>query len=1237
MGKLHFKREYDIDTKARPAYVLWQIGLGDVVSTSLGSAATRMSSAAILADYDKRWAQSLGSERCPPILGLAPLSNDESDLLSRLVEEHLKELRWRGSESRFGLLIDLLRFWPAVTSVWLARKAGEAYDSGKFWDLFETQIGVPIQVSQRSEFAEWFQRSCSLVMSNYVRPSSLVAFKYVEAFLFQAGLPLCHCERFADCLRDVERRYGLADPRDADAGEEVRETLLLSSSFRVAPPMLRRAVQGPAGALICRAALEVLCDVKATEINPGLRQALERAFANVSPSNIQRSARPPHLRLSEDLSCLEIVGPKQESALIGQSGLSWVVNGERYPTAAWDEFVYTVRDESTVTVDLIGLRQRQSLSRTFSLSPNDMAQPFLVFDFVTRRSLKYEPGATVHLKSSSYWLFHPAAYRLEPSSHRFEWLNGATAVSLLELQPSLEVRLVGASRWTFKGNESPYCEIPSESLVTDDGVQIHYNWHEPIEVWLPVEGGDETDTEGWSLEIQGTAKWPLTGQARLGHVTTCRVDVSRFLSQLVPGLHFLQITVSYRGRRPEFVSRFWYWAGLVNYTEGISFRVSAPPRNLLPDQCQGFEISCNLITHKQFYSPRHILTFDIGGDANQFRWTQTGVFLESFEKRAGHVSPLQERTLGETFSASIDSHTYLRLWHVPCSPFNVIVNQQVVQSLPPLKARPWMDVSLAHLSTLFPNGGEIVLKSHAHETMVAKFTRPLVPTRVEAGASLENNWIQFAFPEDVQYVRPRVCDIASAQFIDIAGQELNSAGGSIFKVAGFPPIECARRGMESAARDHSGDRPRDVVADHKQIELRVPTTGWPPGLWFIELEVRQSESDEWQIIKTSSGARIPHLVAVMGSGADDIRSRIVLAGCHAERSHSLTGMHIQKLNPPLAECDDLLADIAQLVANGFAPQVRSKFIWLEQLFHTLGRFIGKKIAFGDKFDTAKLLNLACIATSHETETSSPLKRSLFVTVPELLALPADHYVGVSAGHPIGQALRWCYEISVHDLVFEAFRHLLEAAYENPRAAPSCVEVLRNFRNFSRIVATDPRVLTEDFGWFDYAQYFYETIGDLSSLQPQTDWDPRSALSRRHVEWALGRLRDRRWTTLGDKGLGSVNALLHTAPKFRTWLRNILDDLPIMPPSVWKMPWLSVSFDDDLMENCCHFASVFALSARAAGFGWLSFQDVIDWLTEQNTETGTEDSALAALVGMAPELFGYYLMFWELMIRSHPHV
>ena len=90
-------------------------------------------------------------------------------------------------------------------------------------------------------------------------------------------------------------------------------------------------------------------------------------------------------------------------------------------------------------------------------------------------------------------------------------------------------------------------------------------------------------------------------------------------------------------------------------------------------------------------------------------------------------------------------------------------------------------------------------------------------------------------------------------------------------------------------------------------------------------------------------------------------------------------------------------------------------------------------------------------------------------------------------------------------------------------------------------------------------------------------------------------------------------------------------------SSWNHPWLSVHFPNDaLMENCVRFASLFALAARAAGAGWLRFEDVMGWLLSQSSTPQSSEKAIATLVGMAPELFGYYLMFWELMIRTYPH-
>jgi hypothetical protein len=86
--------------------------------------------------------------------------------------------------------------------------------------------------------------------------------------------------------------------------------------------------------------------------------------------------------------------------------------------------------------------------------------------------------------------------------------------------------------------------------------------------------------------------------------------------------------------------------------------------------------------------------------------------------------------------------------------------------------------------------------------------------------------------------------------------------------------------------------------------------------------------------------------------------------------------------------------------------------------------------------------------------------------------------------------------------------------------------------------------------------------------------------------------------------------------------------------MWHQPWLQVSLPDRaLMENCSRFASVFALSARASAAKWLKFEDATRWLVEHGDH---REQTITAMVGLAPELLGFYLMFWELMVRTYPH-
>jgi hypothetical protein len=154
-----------------------------------------------LRDLEEKWRDFLQSDASPPVLGLAPVPESEIRSISAAVHCYVPNDR---TNVRFQHLLEFLHDYPATAAVWLTRQAAEAYDFGTFWRHFEEQIGFTIPSVRREELAVNFSRACRRVMLNYIEPRHRAANIHVEPFLFQARLPLCHCSRFADLVRDVE-------------------------------------------------------------------------------------------------------------------------------------------------------------------------------------------------------------------------------------------------------------------------------------------------------------------------------------------------------------------------------------------------------------------------------------------------------------------------------------------------------------------------------------------------------------------------------------------------------------------------------------------------------------------------------------------------------------------------------------------------------------------------------------------------------------------------------------------------------------------------------------------------------------------------------------------------------------------------------------------------------------------------------------------------------------------------
>ena len=317
---------------------------------------------------------------------------------------------------------------------------------------------------------------------------------------------------------------------------------------------------------------------------------------------------------------------------------------------------------------------------------------------------------------------------------------------------------------------------------------------------------------------------------------------------------------------------------------------------------------------------------------------------------------------------------------------------------------------------------------------------------------------------------------------------------------------------------------------------------------------------------------------------------------------------------------ELLAELIALRQRGVASAAQQDMGWLKNAVRSLCRFAGRlaRQPDGDGLQM-QLLNVACQDTS----------RAGFVYLSGLLALPASAYRELPTGDPLNDALRRCGQIIVADSVVEAVRGDLIFIDFN---------VLSCFANFGQVATgqhSEPCAV--NFNGFDYARYWGSVLGTQQHDNLVPDWSGAGAVGRAHFVWALDELVKRYEQQTYALHLGAAMALLGSSRQFREWLRQRLADKAVMSPDAWNAPWPrfvapAVAF----LEAAPPFASLFALAARAAAAGLLDIDETLTWLEGRVVHRWMAEEGIAVLVGLAPELLGHQLIFWELMIRTVPH-
>ena len=665
-------------------------------------------------------------------------------------------------------------------------------------------------------------------------------------------------------------------------------------------------------------------------------------------------------------------------------------------------------------------------------------------------------------------------------------------------------------------------------------------------------------------------------------------------------------------------------------TTASSFRMSAIPGNFRPEQSTGFEVAPNCIRQLPDGQREHVLAFEISDGLRRFRFAQPGTFLDSFEPAAGAQRDFRGHRLGTPFLASADSTQWLRIWRVPSDGWTLEISGPEANPDSRTFRGSYSDLSLADLATKYPRGGTIAVRYAGPPTRVARFACRLIPVDVNLSESPTQIALAMVFAESVQQIELSLHELTSARSeCKLVAEALGDNEAAQFQAAGLGKVRIGRTNSTATADpanagatgvpvDSGETRPAagELADEHleSRVVIQLEKAGWKPGLWLCTLRGRRAASDEWQELASPTGQQIAllHASPPPEPPINPVASALWQAW---SASHEAPVPHL-----PFVQWQGNTERLVSLLKrafvwrqHGFHPAVAGLFEWVPVLCAELCR---SAEALSRTEDAEELVpQLLSLATG---ETG----RDLFAEIPSLLALKTEAYSHAGSGGPIVEALAWCGRLAGNETVVAALRE------QTVFVDPCCLSC---FANFAAVAAGNG---VGELQGFNLGHYLSTVVGSLNDDLVAEDLDNQEVLGRAHARHAFASFHRRPRQGVLD---GHALALASRAAEFKDWLVHELGPrAAIVGPGGWQAPWLQVRADlaaDDLIPQ---FVSTFALAARCSARGWIEFKEALAWAAGHALDEATVRRAIASMVALAPELLGYHLMLWELLIRTYPH-
>lgn len=1133
-----------------------------------------------LGDLESKWKSYVRDLDSSQIIGLFPFSEEEKNIFLKLTSS----INPLDDSTLSKIFLQLFQKYPFSMSIWVASTAAESYANGEFWPTFTAKLGLPNHFKNnnyRESLLKNFRSACDACgfPKYYPRKGQK---NFIAAFLFYAGFPICHSQKLAEIISQLNNRNELPNPNEDDAPEILLDLLLEYSSM---PITLKRALQSDAGILIAETALNVLSTEDFHKVNKKLGEALKSSFANISlKENVSHSLRPA-LYLNSELTGFEIHCYKQYDLIEG-CDFGWIINGELFRRNSNEDFIYEIpENENEVKVQPQGVRDSFRYARSFDVSRlRNISQEIVFFDANTLKQ-KGKPIYTktrevIEVSAGQYWILSTKNVCCENVIDELDFASAK--LQRIDIVPGNEVEFKRDDGESFK-----ILSRPSPTILLSNNINVlRTHSGEPIVI------KDSCVLDIWDIFYESQAyiklesngiceEFPIPFLKNDNGWRFANVDISKFLSLLPDRLCDLHISLI-RSGRVKTKRNLLYLKGVSQYDGGnIYFNVI--PENIKPERMSGYSLSGNSLKIEENGEPFRNIAFEINRELRFFTFRNKGIFAQIIRRKIGAKDITEKFNLGNEFYVSSSDLSSMRIWNSTEKDVQIFIDKFAETTIP---SYSYFDISLSNLADRFPSGGIISTVVDNDSLIISRFrNRPKVEKYTQP--TLAEPYHQFEFKHQIKRARITIKNLIDGFSHKFPICVLDSESSIVLNDEYSPVIKI---------RNY---KDTDSVYSKDLFIIEIPESYWEEGIWVINAEVSFSNNGVFERLYINDNILFSAILIQINKDTNNP----LLALINEFRAGKYDDIHISPNILP--EAISLLNRIRQLSLSNIHEFKK----WIQDFEQKCYSYIKYNFkANGDKNYLGYLFQLS-------EETPSRLLDSM-----EVFGLDPIYYDSILDTKLVQLfALKACKKIMEFVSVFDMF-------------------VLELF-NYD-FVGCYKGISQEKYDFIDFDLGKYWDMLRKGSVDCNYNLSSfKAMLSKEHWNWAFNKSMQRRYMTTNNlDSIVVVNAYTSRNNDFLVKaLRNISKGL--LPESIWNYILPRINSEYNIDENMVNFIAIYALACRLVSTGDINFHDwerILDSTGMNNIENG-DGEIIKTVFFTYGEVFSFFIIFWETLIKTYKNV